>query len=161
MKVLKLGIFVFLIAQIAVGCSRQEQEISNLSGLGIEGEDKDIATQTITSTEPEAQPIIQPQPIQVEPQKAEPVSEAVNAQAPSSEEAERNKQIQTALKNANMYFGQIDGKFGPLTRKAVEEFQKMKGLKADGKVGPITWGELQKYVGDEEPKVAKPRRKDS
>jgi hypothetical protein len=27
-----------------------------------------------------------------------------------------------------------------------KEFQKMKGLKVDGKVGPMTWGELQKYL---------------
>jgi len=52
----------------------------------------------------------------------------------------------TALKNAGLYSGAIDGKIGILTRKAVEEFQKMRGLKVDGKVGPITWGELQKYL---------------
>ena len=33
-----------------------------------------------------------------------------------------------------------DGAFGPLTRKAVIEFQKMMGLVADGIVGPKTMG---------------------
>ncbi len=32
-----------------------------------------------------------------------------------------------------------DGKFGEVTRKVVVAFQKQKGLKPDGLVGPITW----------------------
>ena len=72
---------------------------------------------------------------------AQPVQPAV-----PSVDLERNKQIQTALKNVNLYMGEIDGKMGPMTRKAVEEFQKTKGLKVDGKVGPMTWAELQKCL---------------
>jgi peptidoglycan hydrolase-like protein with peptidoglycan-binding domain len=37
---------------------------------------------------------------------------------------------------------QIDGVFGPVTKNAVEQFQKSKGLVVDGIVGPITWGAL-------------------
>ena len=58
----------------------------------------------------------------------------------------RNKDIQKALKNAGVYSGAIDGKLGPKTKKAIEEFQSSKGLKADGKVGPKTWAELEKYL---------------
>ena len=58
----------------------------------------------------------------------------------------RNKDIQKALKNAGLYTGSIDGKLGPKTKKAIEEFQSSKGLKADGKVGPKTWAELEKYL---------------
>ncbi|QKE72647.1 hypothetical protein HPK19_07435 [Arthrobacter citreus] len=36
----------------------------------------------------------------------------------------------------------VDGKFGPLTEKAIRDFQKKKGLTIDGKVGPITWSKL-------------------
>lgn len=56
------------------------------------------------------------------------------------------RQIQIALKNAGYYFGAIDGKIGPLTRGAIEKFQKANGLKADGKVGPKTWGILLGYL---------------
>jgi len=55
-------------------------------------------------------------------------------------------EIQTALKNAGVYAGNVDGKVGPLTKKAIEEFQQANGLKADGKVGPQTWGALGKYL---------------
>lgn len=57
-----------------------------------------------------------------------------------------NQQIQTALKNAGYYTGRIDGKIGPLTKKAIEEFQKANNLKADGKVGPKTWALLSAHL---------------
>jgi N-acetylmuramoyl-L-alanine amidase len=50
------------------------------------------------------------------------------------------------LKNAGFYTGMVDGKIGPRTKKAIEEFQKFKGLKVDGKVGPKTWAELEGYL---------------
>ncbi len=56
------------------------------------------------------------------------------------------KEIQTALKNAGFYTGSIDGNIGPKSKKAIEEFQKSKGLTADGKVGPKTWEQLSPYL---------------
>ena len=56
------------------------------------------------------------------------------------------KEIQSALKNAGFYTGAVDGKIGPASKKAIEEFQKAKGLKADGKVGPKTWAVLGPYL---------------
>lgn len=54
--------------------------------------------------------------------------------------------IQTALKNAGYYNGTIDGKVGPMTKEAIEEFQKANGLEADGKVGPKTWVLLSTHL---------------
>jgi peptidoglycan hydrolase-like protein with peptidoglycan-binding domain len=54
--------------------------------------------------------------------------------------------IQTALKNAGYYSGSVDGKIGPKSKKAIEDFQKANGLTADGKVGPKTWAALSKYL---------------
>ena len=54
--------------------------------------------------------------------------------------------IQTALKNAGYYSGNIDGKIGLKSKKAIEDFQKANGLTADGKVGPKTWAALSKYL---------------
>ncbi len=55
-------------------------------------------------------------------------------------------EIQTALKNAGFYTGNIDGKIGPKTKAAIEEFQKANGLKPDGRVGPKTWVLLSKHL---------------
>lgn len=54
------------------------------------------------------------------------------------------KELQIILNynyGAHLY---VDGIFGPLTQIAVISFQKMKGLVADGIVGPKTWAELKK-----------------
>jgi murein L,D-transpeptidase YcbB/YkuD len=60
--------------------------------------------------------------------------------------ADRNKDIQNALKAAGFYTGTIDGKIGPRTKKAIIDFQKANGLKADGKCGPKTLAALDKYL---------------
>ncbi len=54
-------------------------------------------------------------------------------------------EIQAALKNAGFYTGQVDGKSGPMTKKAIEDFQKANNLKADGVVGLKTWALLGTY----------------
>ncbi|WP_217442055.1 MULTISPECIES: peptidoglycan-binding protein [Myxococcus] len=50
--------------------------------------------------------------------------------------------LQKKLAAAGFNPGPIDGDFGPKTRAAVLSFQKAKGLKQDGIVGPKTWGAL-------------------
>ena len=86
-----------------------------------------VATETIPPT---AAPEVAPKPV-----------------APAKVEAgTKNKDVQTALKNAGFYAGTIDGKIGPKTKSAIMAFQKAKGLNADGKVGPKTWAELEKYL---------------
>jgi len=55
-------------------------------------------------------------------------------------------EIQKALKNAGFYTAAVDGKIGPITKKAIEEFQKANNLKVDGKVGLKTWAVLEKYL---------------
>lgn len=60
--------------------------------------------------------------------------------------AQRNKEIQAALKKSGYYFGAVDGKIGPKTLKAVKAFQKQKGLRVDGSVGPKTWLVLKRAL---------------
>ena len=61
-----------------------------------------------------------------------------------------NRHIQTALKNAGFYQGNIDGEVGPMTREAIRQFQNNNGLAVDGKVGPKTWALLSKYLEETE-----------
>ena len=69
-----------------------------------------------------------------------------------------SSEIQAALKNAGYYAGLIDGKIGPLSKKAIEEFQKANALKVDGKIGPNTWALLSKYLNSV-PTPSKPIKK--
>lgn len=56
------------------------------------------------------------------------------------------KEVQQALTHAGFYHGAIDGKKGPMTRTAIQEFQRLHGLKEDGIVGKQTWAKLQPYL---------------
>lgn len=67
------------------------------------------------------------------------------ASAPT-EESERVKEVQVALRAAGFDPGSTDGKLGPRTRAAVRDFQLANGLEADGKVGPRTWAKLEPYL---------------
>ena len=58
------------------------------------------------------------------------------------------QKFQTNLKNAGYYTAEIDGKMGPLTKKAIRDFQRDNNLQVDGKVGPKTWDKLSQYLND-------------
>ena len=51
----------------------------------------------------------------------------------------RGAEVKTLQGKLNLM---ADGIFGPLTEEAVKEFQKRKGLKADGVAGAQTWAAL-------------------
>lgn len=78
------------------------------------------------------------QPVSIAQEKLEPLP-------PAGPYKPKATEIQTALKNAGLYNGPIDGTIGPLTKKAIEEFQQANGLVVDGKVGPKTWEVLSKH----------------
>ena len=55
---------------------------------------------------------------------------------------EEVKQIQTVLKDRQLYTGNVDGIYGAQTEQAVIKFQKQMGLTADGIAGPKTLAAL-------------------
>ena len=59
---------------------------------------------------------------------------------------DKTKQAQAALKKIGFYKGDIDGKMGVQTKKAIKAFQKSKGLNLDGVVGVKTWEEIAKIL---------------
>jgi hypothetical protein len=46
---------------------------------------------------------------------------------------------QYLLVHRTMTYDQVDGKFGPVTKHAVQQFQRDSGLDDDGIIGPLTW----------------------
>jgi len=60
------------------------------------------------------------------------------------------RQTQRALAAAGFYKGTVDGKEGPLTKKALKEFQVAHGLKSDGIVGPATTEALSRYLDEKQ-----------
>lgn len=59
---------------------------------------------------------------------------------------ERVRQIQKALQKTGYYKGEIDGKIGLRTKRAIKEFQRAKKLNSDGIVGEKTWEALSQYL---------------
>jgi peptidoglycan hydrolase-like protein with peptidoglycan-binding domain len=120
---------------MAVGCGKKESSEVEPMSINIEGAP---TTNLITKAgEPvEVGPKAETVPVEVAPLEAAPAAYV----APTPEE------IQQALKNAGLYAGSIDGKIGPMTKKAITEFQQQNGLTADGKVGRKTWEKLKTYL---------------
>lgn len=54
--------------------------------------------------------------------------------------------IQQALRNAGYYNGEIDGKVGSGTKRAIREFQRAQGLTTDGVCGRQTWEQLKQFA---------------
>ncbi|MBD2578409.1 peptidoglycan-binding protein [Oscillatoria sp. FACHB-1406] len=51
---------------------------------------------------------------------------------------------QNFLQRMGYFKGPVTGFYGPQTEEAVKQFQRAKGLQADGVVGPATWRELMR-----------------
>jgi peptidoglycan hydrolase-like protein with peptidoglycan-binding domain len=86
----------------------------------------------------------------LEAQQSIETKDALTSQLPAQTivvpEKPTSEDIQKALKNAGLYTGSIDGKIGPKTKKAIEQFQSTNGLTVDGKVGAKTWEKLGVYL---------------
>jgi len=63
------------------------------------------------------------------------------------------KKLQAALKDAGTYSGDIDGRWGDLTRAAMREFQEKAGLEVTGKPNKETWVALNSDTVKPEEKV--------
>lgn len=142
MKKLGVLLVVLLVVASLSACGKKEQAMEEMQPLTMDTMGN-VSTAPVSEA---AAPVIQAQPL--DQAKLDSVPQAIPK--PSAVE------IQTALKNANFYMGEIDGKLGPMSKKAIEEFQKANTLKVDGKVGPQTWEALAKYLN---PAPAAPSKK--
>ncbi len=151
MKKLALWTIVGL-ALVITGCGKKAEEQASLSGTGFDT----LATEELAQLPQSSTTATQQTAIEVLPVETSPVTPMqstmtttlteITETVTSTAVLTRDKQIQTALRNAGLYSGNIDGKIGPKTKSAIEEFQKANGLKVDGKVGPQTWAAMQSHL---------------
>ena len=128
MKKVNFLIVILVLMLIGFGCTKKKEEIRIF-------ESEMLPAPTATTEQLETITIVP--------------SENISSSSVLSTEEEvlsRDKKIQEALKIAGYYDGEVDGKIGPKTKKAIREFQAAKGLKVDGVVGPKTWAELEKVL---------------
>lgn len=138
MKKYAFIIFAVLLSVYLLGCGKKDIAPSETQeAMSIDSMNALNANITMPAPEVAKPRVAQPAPV-TEPKTAAPLVQAVTTPTV--------KEIQTALKNAGYYTGWIDGKLGPKTKKAIEEFQKANDLKADGKVGRKTWCILSKHL---------------
>ena len=139
---------------VVAGCAKKSTEQASITGTGFD---------SISSTEelaqlPQGSTVSQQGGVEVLPIETSPITQGVPPIAgprnpsqtaingSSASDLTRDQQIQTALKNAGLYQGNVDGKLGPASKRAVQAFQQAQGLKVDGKVGPKTWAALEPYL---------------
>lgn len=139
---------LFLAAAISIylcGCGKKQQALEEMQEpMSIEALSTTGTQTQLASTEAKTEePRIRVTSVTTTNSGGEPRLETM---PPSGPYKPSTKQIQRALKNAGYYTGNVDGKIGPKTKKAIREFQKANALAADGKVGPKTWAALSKYL---------------
>ena len=125
------AVLVLTALSFLFGCQQKPQETSTMPEVS-----SGVAA---TLPQPPAAPAQMPEAV------TEPAVQTQEAEAPQEFSEPSAEQIQQALKNAGLYDGEVDGKIGPKTQEAIENFQTQNNLKVDGKVGAQTWGKLKEY----------------
>jgi peptidoglycan hydrolase-like protein with peptidoglycan-binding domain len=129
-------ILVLVVVGYLFGCGKKQEAANEIpQALTIE------QLSTLTSDKTMPAPVTE-----VTPSAPAAAAEQLQPLPPAGPYTPSAKEIQTALKNAGYYAASIDGKIGPQTKKAIEEFQKANALEADGKVGQKTWAVLSRYL---------------
>lgn len=158
--------FIFIILTLALvvylaGCGRKQQPISETQEpISIEELSKfNTSTQIAPEVTTKTAPVVTVTPSSA---VGQPQTKAAEIQLgelpPSGPYKPTVREIQTALNNAGFYMGMVDGKKGPLTKKAIEDFQRANNLEVDGKVGTKTWAVLSPYLNPA-PVPSKPSKK--
>jgi len=120
------------------GCSKKQETLEEMQ--------QPMSPEDLNRLKTEASTAVNPTATVPVTASVAPSETALEPLPPSGPYSPTVQEIQTALKNAGYYPGAIDGKAGPMTKKAIEDFQQANGLQVDGKVGIKTWGLLGKYL---------------
>jgi len=143
MKTIVYTVIALFVAVTVCGCaSAPEKMQEEVAGIKTRVETLETKVEGVEAKQAEAEKAAVEQTQSLEQMKGTNIS--IKSRAKGSE---RVREIQTCLKSAGYYTGNIDGVKGSMTKKAIKEFQKANGLEADGVVGKKTWEILSKYQG--------------
>jgi murein L,D-transpeptidase YcbB/YkuD len=157
--------FVFLALIICLGltisgCSSAQKKLSEeVKGVKTRVDTLETRVEGVETKQAEQDRMTMEQAQRVEEMKSEKArpSSRTNVgikERRSSKDRDRTKEIQSCLKNAGFYHGEIDGVKGRKTKAAIKKFQKANGLTADGIAGNKTWEALSKYSAAGAPAAA-------
>jgi len=146
---MKKFVFISLVLLVSIslfGCGKKETGLEEISQEAVTMDALTGSTANVPSAES-----VSGTPITKQAQTLQNPVASLEPLPPQGPYKPAPMEIQTALKNAGFYAGTVDGKIGPKSKKAIEEFQKANNLKVDGKVGPKTWAALSKYLNVQAP----------
>ena len=150
-KNLLLAVVAVVAVFLVSGCSTVPKKFKEeVTGIKSKVDTLESRVESVESKQAESERMVSQQSQTIEEMRAAKESAvrtniSTRSGSSSPRPREHMKEIQTCLKNAGFYKGTIDGLKGRSTKKAVKEFQKANGLRADGKVGAKTWEALSKY----------------
>lgn len=137
---------------ILPGCSSAQKKLSeDVKGIKTKVDTLETRVEGVEAKQSETERLAMEQAQKVEELKNERAARASSRSnvevkhKKSSKDKERIREIQSCLKNAGFYQGEVDGVKGRKTRAAIKKFQKANGLSADGVIGKRTWEALSKY----------------
>lgn len=145
MKKYTLVMVILAMVFYFTGCSKKHEALEDMQQPMSPEDLSRLNTETLGSTGAKVESVTTSSESALAPVSPTPETK-LEKLPPSGPFKPTNLELQTALKNAGLYTGPVDGKIGPLTKKAIEEFQKQNGLAIDGKVGLKTWNVLSKYL---------------
>ncbi|MDP3730106.1 MAG: peptidoglycan-binding protein [Candidatus Omnitrophota bacterium] len=144
------------------GCSSAQKKLSaDVKGISTKVDTLETRVEGVETKQSEVERLAMEQAQRMEELKSERAARSTSGRANfgikdkrSRRDKELTKDIQTYLKNAGFYKGEVDGIKGRKTRSAIKKFQSANGLAADGVVGKRTWEALQRYASGSEASAA-------
>lgn len=145
--------FIILSTFTMSGCSSAQKKLSeDVKSIKTKVDTLETRVEGVESKQSEAERMAMEQAQRMEEIKSEKASRSSSGRTNfevkekrSRKDKERIREIQTCLKNAGFYKGEVDGVKGRKTRAAIKKFQRANSLTADGVVGNRTWEVLSKY----------------
>lgn len=156
MKRLSFMVLALMISSTLImsGCSSAQKKLSeDVKGIKTKVDTLETRVEGVETKQSEVERLAMEQAQRAEEMRSEREGRAPARKTNVSIKEKRSQKdkglirdIQTCLKNAGFYKGEIDGIKGRKTRSAIRKFQSANGLKVDGIVGKRTWEALSKYA---------------